>query len=520
MNLKTSLAIFLLLTLSVNSKFVIKKRNDIMFFPSDMTSKKTFHFLKSNFMFELYYSPSYIDYDLYLTFKRSGVLCMKKEGNENPDAVEKGDYVLIVNRSMKVFYGMFDNGVYKKGEDLYEFNLNANSITFKHGNTLARFNLYTKFYDFDNDMDPMEINLNMSSNYDILKKMETIKKRNVFPVLPEMENKFLSSDREMESVSDLFNFTIRNYLYIVQNRFVKGIDDDDFDIDEILEMITNITNTLSDADLTEDYTPIFTSESVSNLFKEMMQDQELNLMVEISKFLYDCNSDQKLFFEIPKEIDGEANEDYSEEDNESQQTNNMKIMMKFITVKMMEFYVKKNNIEITDFKDLTMNALGDKLDKFTDDLYFNINMDRSPIRNKIFMFTSPEMLEVYYWVNIFSVEFETFLGKYMSETYEFQSLPNMIRNPKDYSFNGEVLVNTYMKYYKLDLYLENNPDKSFKYLDEEDIDPGVFEVFVYKEDGTEDEEFVDESNQYEEEGSGQDDVDGSQMADDLRRIIL
>ena len=511
MNLKTSLAIFLLLTLSVNSKFVIKKRNDIKFFPADMTARKTFHFLKSNFIFEQFtVSKMYTEIDVYLNFQKSGVLFMKAEGNENPDAVEKGDYVLIVNRSMKVFYDLLQECA-SKG-DLYDSNMLLLSNMYKANGNVNGFNFYSKFQTFNNDMSPMEINLNLSSNHNILMKMQTTNDENVFPVLPEMENKFLSSDRDIESVSNLFDLTIRNFLTMV---FYKNLAKP---CRRANKNITEIINTLSTANLTQDYTPIFTSESVSNLFKEMMQDQEFNLMVEISKIFYENKSDQKLFFGQPKEIDGQPNENYSEEHEESKRNNNIKFMMRFITVKMMEFYVKKNGFDFSDYNNLTTIAISDILVKFRANSNYNDDVLNTRINSKLYMFTSPIMLELNYWVNMFSTEFVTFIDRYMSETYQFESLANMIQNPKDHSFDGNVLMNNYMIYYTLDFI--NEEYRFFYPKDEGQVVPGEFNMFVYKEEGTEDEEFVDESNQYEIEGSGQDDVDGSQMADDLRRIIL
>ena len=104
MNLKTLLATFLFLTLSVDSRFVLKRNDNIFYQSLKMSQVVPFHFALDDFRFtkmeidEIYY------YQMFIKFDKNCILFMIEEGNTNPNIIERGDYVLLINKNNKVFY--------------------------------------------------------------------------------------------------------------------------------------------------------------------------------------------------------------------------------------------------------------------------------------------------------------------------------------------------------------------------------------------------------------------------------
>ena len=309
MNLKTLLAIFLFLTISVDSKFVLK-RNDNIYYQNLKTSQvKPFHFSLDDFDPEKITVNEMYFYQIFIKLDKNYVLFMKGERNTNPNIIEKGDYVLFVNGNMKMFYFVtFNYG--DTSEPYLQYVLNQMTIEYEKNKTSPRKRFFVQFEKFNNDMEPKMIHFNLSSNQDILKKMKTTNNQKLLPDLPEVENDFLSLEIDVESTRKFFDFTIKSHLNGIFLDFQKTLTNDKLKTlrniyEESLGVnisgdynshVSGIIETLLQTNLIKDYTPIFTPEIILKLFTSVMDNQEFNLMVDACNFLYENRSDRRLYF--------------------------------------------------------------------------------------------------------------------------------------------------------------------------------------------------------------------------------
>ena len=191
--------------------------------------------------------------------------------------------------------------------------------------------------------------------------------------------------------------------------------------------------------------------------------------------------------------------------------------MNFITMKMMEQWLDTNEYNFQNKKNISNSPVAKKVKKFTklitEDEYYKHQFNYRFLR-KLFIYASPVMLELSYWVNKYYNQFSTFLLGYMGKTYDYYRLPQMLQNNDNFSFDGNVLVNDYLKYYNFYKINLINPKS---------LPPGTFEMFTYKEKGKENEEVVTEEEyllRYDDDELEEEDKTKTSDDSKFRRMII